>query len=123
MRRPLKKRAFAKCKHKVTLQDRNIVPPKHGTADFDEKFTDKITVRAIVKTVRGKTYFDGINTERAITHEIKIEYIKGVTAETWLFFKGRRIDILAVENCCEADEVLVFTCNDRGDAAKPASRL
>ncbi len=122
MRRILLKRALRGCKNNITLQDRNIVAPKHGSVDFDEKFKDKFTVRAIVKTVSGKTYFDGVNPERAITHEIRIEYVEGVTDQTWIFLKGRRLDILSFENCCELDEVLIFQCNDRGKASKVASR-
>lgn len=113
-------RNLAKCGKSITLQDRAIAPPTFGTPDFDENFSNDNTVQAIVKTVRGKTFFDGVNPERAITHEICIEYVAGVTAETWILFNGRRIDILAVENCCENDDVLILTCTDRGvgEAAK-----
>ena len=116
-------RSLAKCGQDITLQDRNIVAPKHGSVDFDENFDDKDTVKASVKTVRGKTFFDGVNTERNITHEVRIKYLEGVTAQTWLLFKGRRLDILNVVNCCETDDVLVLECNERGSANKPAARL
>ena len=107
-------RNLARSNKKITLQDRAIVPPLFGSADYDEAFSDTITVSAIIRTPSGKTYFDGVSTEFNITHEIVIAYVEGVTAETWILFNDRRIDILAVENCCEENEVLILTCNDRG---------
>lgn len=119
-------RALAKYGKPVTLQNRNVLPPLFGTTDFDEAFTGDLERTALVKTIRGKTFFDGVSTETPITHEFRLPYEAGVvdddtvTAETWLLFKGKRIDVLAVENCCEEDNVLVLTCTNRGigEAAK-----
>jgi hypothetical protein len=98
----------------ITLQNRDVTPPLFGSPDFDENFSGDQIVTAIVKTVRGKTFFDGVSTESRITHEILLEYVPGVTAETWVLFKGRRIDVLEVENCCEDDTVLILVCSERG---------
>jgi head-tail adaptor len=113
-------RNLAKCGQTITLQNRDIIAPFFGSADFDEDFTGDQDVQGIIKTIRGKTFFDGVSTETPITHEICINYLPGVTAETWILFKGRRIDILSVENCCEKDEVLILTCTEKGtgEAAK-----
>ena len=114
------KRNLAKYGKSITLQNRDIMPPVFGTPDLTESFSNDRVVTAILKTVRGKTFFDGVSTEKIITHEIMIEFLAGVTAETWVLFSGRRIDVLAVENCCEQDEVLILTCSERGtgEAAK-----
>jgi len=109
-------RQLAKCGKTITLQNRDIVAPIFGNQNFDESFSGDQNVQAIIKTVRGKTFFDGVNTETNITHEIRIKYLAGVTAETWILFSGRRIDILSVENCCEEDRILVLTCSERGTA-------
>jgi head-tail adaptor len=113
-------RNLAKCGKMITLQNRSITAPVFGTADFDERFSGDIERKAIIKTVKGKTFFDGVSTERLITHEICMEYEAGITAETWILFNGRRIDVLAVANCCESDKRLILTCSDRGvgEAAK-----
>lgn len=66
-------------------------------------------------------FFDGVNTERLVTHEIRIEYLPDITAETWVLLGDRRLDILYTENCCEDNEVLILTCSDRGTAQ--ASRI
>lgn len=115
-------RELAKSNNTIILQNRNIEPPVFGSSNFDETFSgDTDPLQAMVKTPRGKTFFDGVGTDVNITHEIVIAYVAGVTAETWVLFKGRRIDILAVENCCEQDKVLILTCTDRGtDAASKA---
>ena len=117
---PLFSRSLSRCGKTITLENRDIQAPFFGTPDFNEIFSGGQDVKAIVKTIRGKTFFDGVATERPITHEMHIEYIEGVTAETWVSFKGRRIDILSVENCCENDEILILTCSDIGvgEAAK-----
>lgn len=114
------KRNLARRGQIITLQNRDIVSPVFGSIDFDEDFTADQEVNALIKTIKGKTFFDGVSTERLITHEMCIEYIGGVTADTWVLFKGRRIDVLAVENKCEQDAVLVLICSDRGtgEAAK-----
>lgn len=107
-------RNLARCGQTITLQNRAIAAPVFGSVDFGETFSDDQDVQAIVKTVKGKTFFDGVNTEKIITHEMCINYIEGVTSETWILFKGRRIDILNVINCCEKDKMLILICSERG---------
>ena len=104
-----------KSKKTIILQNRNITPPLFGSINFDEEFSGDIgPLKAIVKTPKGKTFFDGVGIESNVTHEIIIDFVQGVTAETWVLFSGRRMDILEVTNCCEDDEVLMLTCADRG---------
>jgi len=108
------KRNLAKCGTEVTLQNRAIVPPDFDAIDFDQSFSDDATVQAIINTQRGTTLFDGVATDTPVTHKICIEYIPGVTAETWILFGSRRFDILDVENCGEQDKCLVLRCTERG---------
>lgn len=108
------KRNLARCGKTITLQNRDISAPIFGSADFDELFSGDQDVQAIVNTERGKTIFDGVATDRPITHKFCIEYLSGVTAETWVSFNGRRFDIVDVENCCEENRVLILRCTERG---------
>lgn len=98
----------------ITLQNRAILPPVFGDVDFDETFSGDSTVTALVDTTRGKTLFDGVATDRPITHRFCIAYVAGVAAETWISFGGRRFDILDVENCEERDAILILRCTERG---------
>lgn len=107
---------------RVILQNRDITPPLYGSVDFDENFTNTATVWAAVKTVSGKTFFDGVN-DRAITHEIYIRYDATVTAETWIEYNNKRIDILNVENLEENDEYLKLICNERGANTIEATKI
>ena len=114
-------RNLAKCGQTVTLQDRDIQAPIGGSPDFDLQFSAGEPWTCIIKTPRGKTLFDGVGTDRPITHELCGPYLAGVTAETWVLLEdGRRLDILDVENCCEANERLKLRCTERGtgEAAK-----
>jgi len=106
----------------ITLQDRAITPPVFGDPDFDENFTDTGIVWAAVNTVSGKTWFDGVNTDINITHEIYIYYDPTVTDQTWVLLNGRRIDILNFEDLEERNEFLKLTCTDKGPAAKQANK-
>lgn len=112
--------SLAKRGQTITLQNRNIVEPLFGFTDFNEAFSGDTNVQALITTIDGKTFFDGVSTETPITHEFRIHYLAGVTAETWVLFKGRRVDVLTVENCCEEDKILILTCTERGvgEAAK-----
>ncbi len=114
------KRNLAKCGQSITLQDRDIQAPDFGTPDFDLDFTNDTLVTAIVQTERGKTLFDGVATDTPITHKFIIEYLAGVTSETWVLFDGRRFDIVDVENNAEKNECLILRCTERGvgEAAK-----
>lgn len=105
------KRNLAKRGKDIILKDRSV-----GVTgvDLDESFDNPDVVKALIKTVRGTTIFDGSNVEKEVTHEIRIEFIATVTAETWIEFNGRNIDILDVVNCCENDEILILRCNERG---------
>lgn len=100
----------------VVIQDRAITPPVFGSPDFDESFTGADGTWANVRTVRGKTFFDEVNTQdREITHEVTIRYDSAVTAESWvLLTDGRRLDILRTEDLDERHEWLVLTCTDKG---------
>lgn len=100
---------------RIILQGRDIKPPVFGDPDFDETFTNNDTVWATVNTISGKTFFDGVNSDINITHEILIAFDSTVTTEIWIELEdGRRVDILAVENLDERSEFMRLTCTDRG---------
>lgn len=111
----------------ITFNNRNIAPPLFDTVDFDEVFTEQdpaIPERlALIETIDGKTYFDGKNTETNITHIIYCAYDESVTAETWITFETRRIDILKVEDLDERHDFLKLTCNDEGLISRESSKI
>lgn len=104
-----------KCGQDVIIEERNmdILNGRAGMA-----FTNPQTVRAIVKTVTGVSVFDSTNTERVATHKLIMAYQVGITAENWVKIGSKRIKILTVENCAEADQKLILMCTERGDESK-----
>ncbi len=106
----------------ITLENRAIQAPDFDTVDFDETFTaPNPPVWALIETVRGKTFFDGVSTEEDVSHWIYINFDSTVTAETWVkLTDGRRLDILRVENLDERSDFELLHCVDRG--AKEASK-
>ena len=103
--------SLAKCGKDIEISDRNV---ELFNGNPTEVFTNKVTVKAIVKTLTGVTVFDSTNTETVATHEMKVEFIAGVAAEQWILFKGKRIRILTAENCAENDAILILMCTERG---------
>lgn len=100
----------------ITLENRDIQAPDFDTVDFDEAFTaPNPPVWALVETVRGKTFFDGVGTEVDVTHWIYINFDSTVTAETWVKLEdSSRLDILRVENLDNRSEHQLLHCVDRG---------
>jgi SPP1 family predicted phage head-tail adaptor len=99
----------------ITLEDRDITPPEFGSTDFSETFTTSSTVWALIETVDGKTFFDGVSTEDNVTHWVYINYDATVTAETWITLSdSRRLDILRVEDLDERNDFMLLHCTDRG---------
>ena len=119
---PIKKKRRNICigdmEDEITLENRAIQAPEFDTVDFEEEFTaPNPAVWALIETVRGKTFFDGVSTEEDVTHWIYINFDATVTAETWVkLTDGRRLDILRVENLDERSDFQLLHCNDRGAA-------
>lgn len=114
-------------KDPIQLQNRDIVAPVFNTVDFNENFEpiDPLVpdTLSLIETVTGKVFFDGVNTETTVTHIIYIPYQQAVTAETWIIFENRRIDILQVEDLEERHEFLKLTCTERGLVSKEATKI
>lgn len=100
----------------VTLSERAIVEPGFGQTAFREDFSGAAReVWAKVRTVNGRTIFNGVDTDVAITHEITIRYDADVTSETWVqLADGTRLDVADTQNIEERNEYLVLLCNARG---------
>lgn len=104
----------------IIIENRSITEPVFSSPDFTESFTSPTTIWAMIETVNGKTFFDGVNTESVITHHIYINYDASVTAESWVRIGSNRLDILHVENLDGRSEFMRLVCTDRG--TKEASR-
>ena len=68
-------RNLNRCGHNVTIEERD---ERILNGRSSEVFTNPIVVRAIVKTPRGLSVFDGTNTERAVTHELCLSAVRHV---------------------------------------------
>lgn len=97
----------------IILQDRDLTAVNMGV-DATETFTEIETVYAKIETVRGLVIFDGVNTETNATHIFTIEFLAGITAETWVEFELRRFDILTPQDFEERHEFLELVCAERG---------
>ena len=112
--------AIGSMRHKITLHTRDIQAPAYGSVDFGEKFTP-IEAWAQIITPRGKSIFDEVGDEVAITHEFKVRYDSAITSQKFLQTSdGRRYRVLDVENFDEDRIYMRLITTDRGlnEAAK-----
>ena len=119
--RPKRQVCVGDLKDLVVLQNRAIQEPVFGDTDFTEDFGGDEETWASVRTVSGKTFFDQVNGDVQLTHEIAIRYDEAVTAETWVLFEDRRLDIVDVEDLEERHEWMLLRCVDRGSKGQEAS--
>ena len=109
-------------KSRIVLHTRTLKEPAFGDTDFGLDFEAKAEVWAMVKSVAGKVFFDGVHADVSVTHEIFIRYDHTVTSETWIELDdGRRVDIVNVEDLEERHEYLRLFCTERGDKSLGAT--
>ena len=108
---------------RITLHARRIVGPAFGRTEHTHAFEGGVQRWAAVRTIAGKTLFNRVNTDVALTHEIFLRYDSRVTSEAWVELPdGRLLDIEAVENWEEADRFLRLLCVERGPKDQEASQ-
>jgi len=107
---------------RLVYQDRNLTPPIFSSSAFTEVFSGDTAVWAAVNTLSGVTFFDAVNGDREVSHEVLIEHDAAVTAEKWLLLEdGRRFDILGVEPLDERGEFMRLLCVVTGPTSKKAA--
>ncbi len=122
VRRGRRKLCLGDLRDRICLQTRSITEPAFGSVEPGEDFVGDSEVWALVKTTAGKVFFNGVNADLSISHEILIRYDPAVTAETWRELEdGRRLDIVNVEDLEDRKEYLRLFCTDRGTKDQGAS--
>ena len=106
----------------ITLHDRALKADDQGDAGATEIFTSAAdNVFSLLETVSGETIFDAVGIERDVTHRFTVDFIAGVTAETWITLEDMRLDILTVEDLEERHEFLLLRATNRGASSKAAT--
>lgn len=110
---------------RVRVMRRAQVPPVAGSVDAAFAFSAVETdgyVWAMIETQDGKTVFDGVATDRRVTHVVTIRTLAGVTATSWVLLDdGSRLDVVLVETMDERGEFMRLLCDARGSDAKAGS--
>lgn len=121
VRRPRRKICIGDLNTRICLQKRTLTEPTFGQTEFGHDFEGE-EVWAKVVTTNGKTFFDGVNADINVTHEITIRYDSDVSASTWVELQNRtRLDVVDVEDLEERNEYLLLRCTDRGSKDKGAT--
>lgn len=109
----------------ITINTRKIVPPSHQTindVDFNEEFTDSLTVFSRIRTKTGKAVFDQVGEEKIMSHEFVIRSILDLTKEAWIVYLDNRYAILTIEDINEDLRFMKLRCIFRGSIDKKASK-
>lgn len=109
----------------IKVQVRTLTEKPLSDPDYDEVFTDVVTVWAAIETARGHSSFNDIGLTRegstiVFTHKLFIRYSSSftVTSEDWVEFDGIKYDIRSVENLEERNEFLALYCLRKGPGTK-----
>ena len=114
----------------VTIQNRAVTTP--GTLDptnkfyFTETFTNiaDFQVFAMIKTVKGETFFDNTNIERDVTHHLYVNFDTNIDAQKWVTLEdGDRLDILDVEDLDNRHTDMLLRCTNRGPSSNSKNDL
>ncbi len=98
----------------ITLQTRSLTASLTAT-DASETFVDDPgEVFAMIKTVSGEVFFDGVDPERAVTHHFYIYFDETITSEIWVLFNNERFDVLSTEDLDERHEFMLLRATNRG---------
>lgn len=119
---PYRQVCIGDLRHRIEIHTRDTTVPAFGLVDFDEKFTLYKRVWAAVKTVNGETFFDGVETERNVTHHFFVRHDDSVTSEHWVVYRNQRYDILRVESMDERQEFMRLVCTITGNDDREASK-
>ncbi len=102
-------------KHRITLHTRDIDSPDFGEVDYQQNYTPLARVSAAITTINGKTFFDGVSQDQALTHAIYIRHRSGISSEIWVELKDqRRLKVLDTEFLDERNEFILLLCTERG---------
>jgi len=108
-----KKLCTGDLRNKISLRKRTLGTPKFGV-DITHDFVEFKKPWAGIKTLTGTNIFSGANLDETPSHIFYIRYFEGLTAESWIYFKGQRYNILTVENINERNEWYALYVNERG---------
>lgn len=95
---------------RIFIYDRDIRAPNFGGVDYDEDFSKKRSVWAMIETVDGQEFFDGTNLISTKTHKFYIRWIRDLSIQNVVDFKNQRYKIQKIENQNEKNEFFILHC-------------
>ena len=116
---PLRTVTIGDRSHRIRILKRTQLAPVAGSTDFTERFDELDRVWADVRTKSGVFFFDGVNAGESgdvpVSHEVLLEYHKGLDGETWLELDGgSRLRVLHVDDLGERHLFQRLICAERG---------
>ena len=110
-------------RNRVTLLGRDIAAPGFNESDYGQDYTPiSSNVSAAITTTSGKTLFDGVSQDQAVSHVIYIRFRSGLQSELWVEFgDGTRLKVIENEDQNERHQLLILFCAKRGLKTIPSN--
>lgn len=102
--------SIGKLRHRMALQQYYEV--QDSTFKNVPNFVTITTLFAEIEDYKGRVFFNGQQTDKTITHKIKIRYQPNVTSENWLQMDSRRFRIRRVRDTLERHRFLELDCEE-----------
>ena len=96
-------------RHQITLQRRSRAGDTFGDSRGTDTWTDLATVRADVRPLRGREFFEAQQVKSEVTHKVVMRYcsdLADLSPKDRIKFGTRYLDILSVLNMGERDRVI-----------------
>jgi len=97
-------------RNRISIQSYKEV--QDSTFQNNPVWTTLQTVWAKIETPKGRSYFNGQQTDEKITHRITIRYQPNITSELWLLMESRRFRIRMVKILNERNRFLIMDCEE-----------
>ncbi len=101
-------------RHRITFQqyDENAVNENGFPLEESQRWQDVKTVWAMIKTLRGREYYEAATTQNENTVRFVVRYTVGITPDMRIQYKGRTFEILSVINDDERDVTMTIVAKE-----------
>lgn len=101
-------------RHRITFQkyDPDAVNENGFPLPEDQRWTDVKTVWAMIKTIKGREFYEAASTQNENTVRFVIRYKAGLDPDMRIIFKGRPFHIESIINDDKLNKTLTIMCKE-----------
>jgi SPP1 family predicted phage head-tail adaptor len=97
-------------RHRVTIQERTTTTDQAGQPL--ETWTEVLAAWAAIEPVGGREYLESRSIQTDVSHQVRMRYQAGVTADMRVLYGARTLRIVAVINRDERNREMLLMCEE-----------